>query len=92
MVGTDTATMFESSMISEDSTEVVSKGPRRAPVLFVSTIEEATVRSSRREAPRPRRIPDYARPWVWESVAGVLPSRTAQMSRREGIDRPARVS
>jgi len=57
-------TMFESSMISEDTSEVVSKSPRRAPVLFVSTIEEATIRSSRREAPRPRRIPDYARPWV----------------------------
>jgi hypothetical protein len=41
MVGSDTATMFESSMISEDTSEVVSKSPRRALVLFVSTIEEA---------------------------------------------------
>jgi hypothetical protein len=43
VVGSDTATMFESSMISEDTSEVVSKSPRRAPVLFVGTIEEATI-------------------------------------------------
>ena len=39
MVGDDTATMFESSMINE----VVSKSPRRAPGPFASTIEEATI-------------------------------------------------
>jgi hypothetical protein len=46
MDGSDPATMFESGMISEDTSEVVSKSPRRAPVMFVSTMDDATIRSS----------------------------------------------
>jgi hypothetical protein len=46
MDGSDPATMFESGMISEDTSEVVSKSPRRAPVMFVSTMADATIRSS----------------------------------------------
>jgi hypothetical protein len=61
MGGSDTATMFESSMISEDTSEVVSKSPRRAPVLLVSTIEEATITDGR--------APTYPVPW-WALLVG----------------------
>lgn len=47
MVGSDTATIFESSMISEETNEVDSKIPRCALALFSSSLEEAAIPLSR---------------------------------------------